>query len=265
MAIMPEFGSRLGQRSDSTQIPTSTARSVRSSSQSIRSSAKARLSGYPKNDLPESSGCIPLEGFSCQAQHARVDAKLGSEESDKSSSIWSKVGFYWATGGVVAVLGIALTLFLALRHPDSEPPPVTQQPAENEPVIDSVQVSPRSKGTSLNVTGHGWDTLDKFDLYVIARPPGEQRGSWQTSPPAQGEPGGTWRTIFVVRPPDIDYVLIAVLVKANAGCPTVCKVTSGAVCAPEMECPPGTVKTELVLNPDGKGVVYLSPRERVDA
>ena len=46
------------QRSDSRSIPTSTARSVRSSSQSISSSAKARLSGL----APELSDPVgPLE------------------------------------------------------------------------------------------------------------------------------------------------------------------------------------------------------------
>lgn len=60
-----------------------------------------------------------LEAQSREAHHAPVDGKPGSEESDKSSSLWGKVAFYWATGGVVAVLGIALTLFLALRNSDS--------------------------------------------------------------------------------------------------------------------------------------------------
>jgi hypothetical protein len=197
-----------------------------------------------------------------------VDTKSGSDESDKSSSIWSKVGFYWATGGLVAVLGIALTLFLALRDSDSDQPLEPQQPAEKEPVIDSVQVTPRANGTSLDVTGHGWENLDKFDLYVVARPPSRQGGYWQTSPPAQGESGGTWRTIFVVRPPNIDYVLIAVLVKVTARCPPLCTLTA----TPEPQCEQGETCTQppggsevVVLDPHGKGVVHISPPERVNA
>lgn len=195
----------------------------------------------------------PLEGASHEVHHTPVATKPGSEESDKSSSLWGKVAFYWATGGVVAVLGIALTLFLALRNSDSEQPPepqpptATQQPVENKPVIDSIQVSSRPKGTSLDVTGHGWDNADDFDLFVVARPLGDQAGVWQTSPPAGGEPDGTWRTIFVVRPEGIEYTLVAVLVQPDPACESI-------DCAPAL---PGS--------PDDPSVVYASEPESVDA
>ena len=49
--MLTPLGGASRPRSASRKIPTSTARSVRSSSQSIRSSAKVRVFGFPQNSL----------------------------------------------------------------------------------------------------------------------------------------------------------------------------------------------------------------------
>lgn len=196
------------------------------------------------------------------------DAKDGKDKSGFRAN-----GPAWL-GGIAAILTAIATVvgvFIARSNDDGSgrtgPDDTAVVIPESEPVIDTVQVSPLKNGTLLDVAGHGWVETDEFLLHVIARPPGDDSGDWQNSPAANGRPDGTWRTSFIVRPGDITYQLLAVLVHVVR--PSVGTGSTGPddgtgqtfTTQPST----GSPSPDVGIDPDDSDVVYVSDPELVDA
>jgi hypothetical protein len=76
------------RKSDSPSIPTSTARSVRSSSQSISSSAKLRVSGRPQNPLIRSRDRDRGDaGRETQTDQLKLGQPAAEEPNEKAQAV----------------------------------------------------------------------------------------------------------------------------------------------------------------------------------